>query len=301
MAAAASDDLPLLVFLCHGSGAHRDETIFSILSALRHEVGAARAFRIAVYTDDAGGFEDLPVTVHVLDAATLAEWQGVDGYPHRTKTHTMIDVFERYRVPAVFSDSDTWWKRSPARVIERIRPGRCVFHLLETRLLDSPGHGRHALSQFIASTPFSGMDGRPLQIELNAEMWNSGIVGLHPDDAWLLAHARHLADQMWATIPRGPKYTLEQFTLTQTLSRSLDVTESDDCVFHYWLDDLRLPFRAALPGLLARTQDLDVKQRATVLHLHRPRPRGALRARQLAKLVYRSLGLRTPGIRSSAG
>lgn len=286
-----------LLFLSYGQGPHTHETVYAILSAWR----AARSddrIGLLLYTDDPMFFADLPVEIREVSAEELDRWQGTDGYTHRRKTEVIRDALHRQGHPVAFIDSDTYFRGPAWPIFERIGPGKSVLHLLEGRLLHSNSPAKQALSRHVAETEFTNVAGLPVRIDPNAASWNSGVCGLHPDDAHLLDETLHLIDQLWAS--HKETHDLEQFALGQVLERHTAIQAADDVVFHYWPTYLRHPWRERLPQLLADTADLPLEERVEALHAERPRPVGKQAVKLMVKRLYRATGRSTPGVRSSA-
>lgn len=274
-----------LVYLSYGQGGHIRETVFSILSALDRAGPGPRTFEIVVYTDDDRPFKGLPVAFEILDKDRLHDWTGPHGYKHRRKIMTMVDALDRYRGRVAFIDSDTWFKRSPGTLFDRIAPGRPCLHLREGRLASvRDGHGYDRLAGFLAQNDLLAPDGHALAIPANPMMWNSGVIGMDAADAHLLPRVVDLIDGIWSRFQAV--HTIEQFALGDVLERHTDVQTSDDIVFHYWMDVLRTPFQATLQSILpARADPKLVLQDARRVYAHRPRPR--LRRRCKLAVVHR--------------
>jgi hypothetical protein len=62
-------------------------------------------------------------------------------------------------------------------------------------------------------------------------MWNSGAIGLHPNQF-------HLLDTMLAFIdavsPHYKKQLVEQYAVSYYLQKNARLHQCDDCLFHYW-------------------------------------------------------------------
>jgi hypothetical protein len=168
----AVPDEKLVVYLSYGQGAHVDENIYSILTLFRFLSPQDRRWRVVVYTDDPAPFRGLPVTIEPLGPAVLADWAGPFGYGHRRKTMCILDALQRFRRPLMFVDGDTWFRRHPRSILDRVEPGRAFLHLRERRLrLDPAWRDWSAPADMSADMPADPV------------MWNSGVVAVHPADA----------------------------------------------------------------------------------------------------------------------
>lgn len=289
-------EVKTLLYLAYGNARAVDEARFALLTTLHFTAGRAD-YRHLVYTDRPEAFSDLPVDVHPLDQTTLDLWAGPDRYLHRRKLMAVVDAMASATGPVVFLDGDTYLRRSPDDLFGRITPRQAVLHLPESRLLDSDSPAKHDLSAHVADRSFPTRSGRTLRLDANSMMWNSGVIGLHPSHAGLLLDALDLVDAVWAEY-RG-SHDLEQFAVGAVLERDLSVASSDDLVFHYWPEHLRVPFVEALPELLQRLGDLPLPERTRAAYDARPRNRGRARARMAAKRLLWHAGIATRGPRTS--
>lgn len=286
-----------LVFLSYGSKPSLlAETTYAVLSAAR-AAGGDPDTGIVLYTDQPATYADLPARIRPITPAELEAWAGPHGYLHRRKMAVLDDALTTLGVPVALVDSDTWFRRSPSRLFERVAPGRSVLHLREGTLDQGREPDRRFAAQVEGRT-WTGLDGRPVTLGPGTPMWNSGVVGLHPDDAHLVREALHLTDQVYAE--HRDLFTLEQLALSLFLDARTVVSPSSDVVYHYWHDIVRAPFHERLPTLLAETAGLPLPERMEMLHRARPRLHGRDRVRFLAREAVRATGRRTGSVRSSA-
>ena len=285
-----------LVYLSYGRGPQTSEAVNAVLSAHRARRDGD-GIGVLLYTDQPQEFTGLPVEIRELTAQELDDWQGPDRYVHRRKTMVMIDALARQQHPIAFVDSDTWFRRPAAELFARIAPGSAALHLAEGRLRESNSPAKHALAAHVAGLQLTDLAGRPLQLDPDPMMWNSGVTGIHPADGRLLDETLHVIDQIWAGY--RDSHDVEQFALGQVLEHAVRINETADVVYHYWPAHVRDPFRARLPALLAETAALPVAERAEVLHRNRPRPAGRDAVKFAVKQLYRAAGRSTPGVRSS--
>lgn len=286
-----------VIFLSYGQGPHVAETVFAAFSAWRR-CRVDRHVQLLIYTDTPAYFSDVPVDIRTISTGELQHWQPPGAYPRRCKTAVLRDALQTFDHPVAMVDSDTWFRLPPHRILDRVTPGRVALHLDEGPLAASNCPVKRA---FVADLPrWTFHDSRGAQIVVSDRdgMWNSGVTGIHPADTALLDDTLTLVDQLWQAFPR--RKFLEQFALSATVVRVTRPRPTEDIVYHYWPEVLRQPWRERLPELLADTSGLSPGARAEVLHRHRPRARGHAAARFAAKQALRSVGLQTPGVRSSA-
>lgn len=274
-----------VVYLSYGKGPHEQEVIFSLLSAWHWAMPGRDDVRYAVYTDHPETFAGLPVEIEQVSPATWAEWSGSAGFNHRRKIMALRHALSRRGTKTVLLDGDTWWRKRPAVLFSRIRPGQSVMHLREGRVASLRHHSPTAqsLATLLATHCFTDLRGQPKTLDPSAWMWNSGVIGLDPADAGLLDEVLHWNDELCGV---ARLHVLEQFALGHVLDQRTRLGEAGDCVWHYWPCYMIQPFRRQLPGLLAKIAELPLAERATECYRHRPRP---TTARQAKSLVMRSL------------
>lgn len=285
----------VLVYLSYGGQPTQvAETTYGVLSGRR---AAGPGTDVLLYTDSPSSYAGLPVDLRVITPQEMTEWAGPHGYAHRRKTAVVDDALTALGAPVVFVDSDTWFRRPATRLFERVGPGRTVLHLREGNLDQGRAPDRE-LAAALDGRTYAQLDGTPLTLARDVPMWNSGVVGIHPDDGHLVREALHLTDQVYAEHQELP--TVEQLALGYFLESRTRVSPASDVVYHYWHPIVRAPFHERLPSLLEETAALPLEQRLEALHRARPRLHGRDRAKHLARQAYRATGRRTKSLRSSA-
>lgn len=276
-----------LVLLSYGG---RDdqvaETKYAILSAYRW-ARPSDGIEIVLYTDNPSRFDDMPVRLRPIAAEELEGWTGPDGYQYRRKLEVLRDALIQTGRPVVFVDSDTWFRRSPARLFDRIGRGRSIMHVREGNLRGRPfPQYCHDFVDCVESRTWKTSSGSPLDITSDV-VWNSGVIGLDPLDNVLVDDALALIDQVYC---KCELWSLEQFAIAFFLMRSTDVRGASDVVFHYWPRDLKEAFHPTLLEELDRTADLAPRERANELHRFRPRLHGVGQLKYVIKQAYRLTG-----------
>jgi hypothetical protein len=223
-----------LLYCVYDSDKHLREARFSVLTALRYLEGAANEYRIVVCTTQPEIFSSFPVTLEPLDEAILKDWRGPNDFQFRTKIMAMIRVMDQYRGPTVLLDSDTYFTRSPRRLLGRLKPGVSIMDRPDGRIFHVPAHidfARELKRTFPELTfPLAGGDEFRTS-EAEAEMWVAGIVGLHDGDRMLLGRVLQLNDAIYE---RFPHTFVEQFSFTEILRQNTRLIASRPVVEHYW-------------------------------------------------------------------
>lgn len=254
----------LLLYMSYGRDCYHQETMFSLLSARRfmawgsgNEAGGT-ARRPLVYTDRPADYEWLGVEVRELTPALIDEWVG-SGYPFRRKIACILDALDTAEGKLAFLDGDTYFKRDPRYLFDRIGPGRACLHLRELRMTRRPGTAGSALGPLFDREVVRNVAGAPVRLRPGEIMWNSGVVGIDVADTARVGEALRMIDEVWAH-ERSVR-TLEQFALGHVFAEG-ELCESDDLVFHYWHARQRAPFLARLPDLIARARQMPLSEAA---------------------------------------
>lgn len=296
----------VLLYLCYGREDIFRQTLYSILS-LMHVCGPdLRAQRLVVYTDRPQRFAALPVECVTLTDAMLAGWLGDSDYIHRRKTCTIIDALDRFACPVAFIDADTWYSADPARIFDRVGPGRACFHLCEGFVEHTGTPFDQALARQLAAVDLRLRSGERVELA-GARMWNTGVVAVHPADRELMLDALALSDRIWATAdPAGAWgkkiHHAEQFA-TGYAFRHCRLGEAADCIYHYWPALAKEAFAPVLAELVGSALPPLDRNSLAAAYARRYRETGPAAWRDSLKMALRALGLRVgiaiPGARRS--
>ena len=294
----------LLLYMSYGRECYHQETMFSILSARRFMAwdgggvgggGGDDAWRPLVYTDRPADYEWLGVEVRELTPALIDEWVGM-GYPFRRKIVCILDALATATGKLAFLDGDTYFKRDPRRLFDRVGPGRACLHLRELRLTRRPGTAGPVLERLFDREDVQDAAGLPVGLRAGEFMWNSGVIGVDAADAGRVGAALRLIDEIWAH--EQTIHTLEQFALGHVLAEG-QLSESDDLVFHYWHRRQRDPFLARLPEIIARARDMPLAEAAEWAWRQRPVEPPARRAGGMVRDAVHRVGINHRWTRTS--
>ena len=282
--------------MVYGRGPHTDELVYSVFSALRFLGPDTNKYRLVVYTDDPAPFDGLPVHIEVLSGRRLTEWAGPFDYNPRRKIFAIKDALQKFGGRVAYLDTDTYFKKHPAKLFTRIRSRYSLMHIREGHL-DTYGPN---LADFLEDHDLRTLDGCRWNITPNTLMWNSGVIGLDVADISLLDEVVHLIDQIY---PHVRLYTTEQFAFGVCLGRFTRLHECYDIVYHYWPMTSRVRFREQLRRVLSDPAIPTYEERFRHLSPYRPfqSVKGRVRFRliRLAERVGYSTEKKRP-IRNSA-
>ena len=128
--------------------------------------------------------------------------------------------------PILFVDSDTFFFDPVGKVLARIDKGHAVLHRLEYPVLTCPTGQLQRFRHRMGNFSFRGSS-----VDLSADMWNSGVIGLHPSQVHLLNTVLAFID---AISPTYNKQLVEQYAVSYFLQKNAEIRAAEDCVFHYW-------------------------------------------------------------------
>lgn len=275
-----------LVYLSLGEGRHAAEVRFSVLSA-EHWRTRPETWTSVVYTDHPEAFANSPAEIRLIDPATRQAWIGDAGYIYRAKIQTLATALAAPSATrVVLMDGDTYFRRSPDRLIGRVAPGRTVMHLKEGRgQPEERAAIQHVLDQHVPVD----LAGTPWQLTRNEPLWNSGVVGLHVEDARLVDEALLLTDQLLDHDFAKLYHTAEMVGLGAVIRRRSELTEALDVVAHYWYDDHGGDFVPTLERLWAAGRtDQEVFEE---MWPRRPRPGPVTLAKHVLKRTMFKIGI----------
>ncbi|WP_017902952.1 hypothetical protein [Pseudomonas asplenii] len=281
MSSVPSTATPQLVYLVFGAHTYHQEAIFSICSALAGlRETPDEALDIQVFTDDPQPYRQLPVHVHLLDAATRTQWSAPHGYHFRTKHVLLRTVLEQHE-KALLIDTDTFFHVSPLELFRRVQPGVVLCNAFGLHY----GANKDSIL-------YKALAPQLLERQLADDqmpLLNSGVIGLMRSDAEVLDRSIQLMDELFP-LANGA-YTLEEFCLSVAAYRNREVRECPDLIHHYW--SRKQLFRAKTQAWLKKHGDAPTSQAAlddtAKVTATLPRPPA------LQRMLYKLVTLALPG------
>lgn len=253
---------PQLVYLAFGAEIYQFEAIFSIASAFAR--CTQRDWDIQVFTDAPGLYADLPVVVREI----LPQWKGPHSYHFRIKHAALQEVLREHEVAALV-DTDTFFRKSPQKLFERVRPGHLLCNSIGSKLVDS-GHS----ATFLAELERNGL------LDAALRQTNSGVIGLHVADSSVLERSISLMDEHYSAAMGV--YTFEEICLALAAHGRLALRECPDLLHHYW--SRKAHFRAKVLAWHSKHRDAPMSDSALRdllnVSVRLPRPPQPLRALQ---------------------
>ena len=240
-----------LIYLACGPRDVHVQALYAAYSGLAWK--GALDVQVHVHTDAPAIFEPLAghIQVHELTVEMVCAWRGPGNYPFRIKIAALAEAagaFGEERI--LFADSDTFFFADLAPVFARIGPGNAVLHRKEYAVMDHPTGQLQRFRKRMGKFHFRGS-----AIDLNADMWNSGAIGLHPSQFHLLHTVLAFID---AISPHYKKQLVEQYAVAYFLQNNAQVHACDDVLFHYWAQ--KTEYQHVIEPRLQRWKSMPVEE-----------------------------------------
>lgn len=217
----------ILQYLSYGSNRlYHLELTYSVLSAHQYLLRHPSDIRIVLVADEQNVRPDLPVENIVVPAETLHRWQLNGTYNHAMQGNSLRHVVRLYGVPTILIDSDTVLRDHPRRLFERVAPGATLLNAREGKVRDLrewPEIDRIATAL--------GGNAAGLPITPDTVMYNSGVMGVHPQDVELIDHVMQATEAMRA---HSSLFTCNQISASMVFESQSTLSTCEDLVLHYW-------------------------------------------------------------------
>lgn len=254
----------VLLFLSIGSGRHQFETAYSALTLKRF---GGLTCDLKIVTDTPSFFQVFGLPVEVISATQAREWAGPHNYMPRGKIKAMELAFRATQFQKVILvDGDTYFTKRPERLFERVKPGRGLMYDQECPL----GYGKILDYQEVARVGRKILDSDArtgaFACDRRTMQWNSGVVGLHRQDAGVLSEVLAVNDLLSEHLKFWAR---EQTAFSLVLASRVRLRSSRDCVFHYNASAERLAFDDKIRALLDASGGSPRELEAKELYRHR--------------------------------
>ena len=218
-----------LLYLVFGTNIQNHfQAHFSILTFLRQ---GQDELKITIMTDAPEFYRHLggAVTVQVIEAATLREWEGEFKFFWRVKIKALEQAARQHpELPLLYLDSDTFLYGSLPAMRQQLAAGHALMHEQEGLLSTLPSKTERRMWQQVQGKAFGGVVITPQHA-----MWNAGAVGVpaqrnHEAIALALSICDDLCRQQ--VTPR----LIEQFALSVALAEVHGLHAASPYIGHYW-------------------------------------------------------------------
>lgn len=249
-----------LIYLACGQRNVQVQALYAAYSALAWK--GALKLRVHVYSDAPAVFQSLAgrIQEHELGAEKVRAWRGPGNYPFRIKIAALAEAAREHSEDRIlFADSDTFFFADFAPVFARIGPGDAVLQRKEYAVLSHPTGQLQRFRRRMGKFHFRGS-----AIDLNADMWNSGAIGLHPSQFHLLHTVLAFID---AISPHYKKQLVEQYAVAYFLQKNAQVHACDDVLFHYWAQ--KVEYQQVIEQRLAKWKSMPLEDALADLRAER--------------------------------
>ena len=227
-----------LLFLAYGSKEVKQQTLFSICSALfnaNYKSLSPLTNKIVVYTDDIAYFQSffgvIPlVEYRAIDALQIKEWRGAIDFVHRVKLQILKDYFKQNTGKLIYSDGDTLFLSSFVELFSTISKDCSLMHCLEGRLDEDYNTVCKKIRKFVEGKKWS-LNGTQVEISPSVQMWNAGVIGISDFLSFSIDGMIELTDQLYS---RYQKHVMEQLSVSYLLQTQTSVVGVQEEVFHYY-------------------------------------------------------------------
>jgi hypothetical protein len=255
-----SEYMQHLIYLACGHRDVRVQALYAAYSALAWK--GALDLHVHVYSDAPAVFQPLAGLIHVheLSHEKVCAWRGPGDYAFRIKIAALAEATcEHSEEDVLFADSDTFFWADLTPVLARIGPGNAVLHRREYAVRSHPTGQLQRFRRRMGKFHFRGST-----IDLNADMWNSGAIGLHPSQFHLLHTILAFID---AISPHYKKQLVEQYAVAYFLQKNAQVHACDDVLFHYWAQ--KAEYQQKIEPRLERWRSIAVEEALAELRAER--------------------------------
>ncbi len=219
--------MKILLFQIYGQNRiYHLELTYSILSAARFLKDDAEGVRIVLAADADNQRPDLPVDHLLLTPEMLHDWQMGGTYNHAIQAYALHHAVTHFDAPVILIDSDTVVREHPARMFDRIAPGKALMNKREREISETPEWPQW---QDLIAKSGGAVGGLPLGRE--TVMYNAGVLGIDPKDAPLMDDVKAV---MHDIRNYSDVFTAVQLAASLVLGAKTDLSVCDDLVDHYW-------------------------------------------------------------------
>ena len=206
---------------------------FCILSFLANWQGDESSRpEVVVLAEETEHFSGLPIHLFPINAVQKSEWSLDNTYHFRIKNRGLKYIGEQLELEEedklLFLDTDTYFEQSTNIYFDSISAEQSLMFFPEVAINSLPENNEYAV---IRNKTFDLEDGSTYSVNDKSTMWASAVIGI--TGAQLKAF--DYADQLIKALRNGGcmAHTLEQFALSEALSREVTLVPSKDWLKHY--------------------------------------------------------------------
>lgn len=206
---------------------------FCILSFLANWQGGVDSRpEVVVLAEETEHFSGLPIRVLPISSAQKAEWSLNNTYHFRIKNRGLKYLCDQLPLASedklVFLDTDTYFNQATNIYFDAISSTESLMFFPEVKINDLPESNEYAV---IRGKDIALEDGSSYCVTEQSTMWASAVIGITGSQKQAFDYADQLIQ---ALRNEGCKaHTLEQFALSEALSRDVALRPAKDWLNHY--------------------------------------------------------------------
>ncbi len=226
----------IVIYQAYGLDSILEQTLFSVISLLKHQSELKCVQKIVIYTDRQEYFKsylgDHPqMQYEPINPERLTEWRGQIQFVHRVKIEMLRDAAKKFpEFNLFYLDGDTYFTKNPTPLMAQIDKHHSLMHEAENVVNQGKDPLSKKVARFLAKFEFN-IEGKNIKIPPSMTMWNAGVLGFSPAFFSALKNVLDLTDQSYS---KYKKHVMEQMAFSYFLASSSRILGAGDFVYHYW-------------------------------------------------------------------
>ncbi len=259
-----TDNKTAIVYIAYGPIRLHKQVILSILTLyyFLNETEGFEKINLVVYTDDKEIFEEnlkgIIINYEILTPQNIKEYIGAFNHIHRLKICVIKDCMQKYKNNILYIDGDTYILKSPWEIINKISSEATVFHIREFKLTDGSGYTWDRTLKLVKKYKFE-LQGEEFKIDIDAEMWNAGTIGISLSNFRLLDDVLQLTDDI---SKKSSFFLAEQFAFSYIFLKNTTIIPANDFVYHYWYPHLKEMYSFYINKFLEENKSVKINSMA---------------------------------------
>lgn len=245
-----------IVYQAYGKEEIFEQAYFS-LHSLFQNLSPKSETSVLVYTDHPDYFSDFKsrvgdrLTTRPVSSEELFQWAGPKNFVHRVKLEILRDASRTLKESLLYCDGDTIFLEDPSSLSAKMTPTTSLMHVQEYRLGKPKDPLAKKLRKFAKKNVIT-VAGQAVRITDDFQMWNAGVIGLHPSGFSKVDQMILLSDALYDLYP---KHVMEQLAVSHVLQTTGEILSSDKHIYHYW--DQKPEYLEMFKVLRAQHQNFD--------------------------------------------
>lgn len=209
----------------------------------------------------------------------MTSWSGEYAIPFRIKLKAMETLLLELNEPYCFLDTDMFFLNDPSTLFNQLSSTDSLMFNKEFLIADKKNHKKYKrlLKALLLQKPelkqpdeYAQMYQQTINktyagihISKQQWMWNSGVVGIAPENKHVLTKAIEIFDELMAA---GASFrTVEQFCVALALQQCSTIHPAEQSICHYWCSKSKAKITHYLISLLQKST-IDIKDETVKLN-----------------------------------